>query len=207
VLLSLYLLAQEIPRLYHFFFDQIAIHSSVFIFPFETKRGRAISMAAKWAFVALLLYTNIDNGVGRLNFMSNRKMPTPVKAGVYDVITQIKSGDTITAAMPDSLTWQNIVFDRGYEGSIKTNDNRLRQRYGRSYFSFEIDSEAGLISIKRSAIDSAILARFTYSFEDSVGLVLSSYPNPDSMYLLLRRRSVLFPLSQQQFHWVSETNR
>jgi len=207
VILCFYLLVQELPRLYRFFFLQEATPGNLFIFPFETKRSRMIARAAKWIFVALAMYTYLDLSFARIDRLSKRKMPTPVQAGMYDVIKQTKMGDTITINSSDSVYWQNIVFDIGYEGSIKTTDNRFRQRYGRGYFNFEIDSVAKLISLKRSVTDSARLAQFTYNFKDSTLIELYSYPHKDSLYLLLRKRASPFPLSERPFHWVSETNR
>jgi hypothetical protein len=207
VVLCLYLLAQELPRLYGFFFLQQAIPSNIFVFPFATKRRRIIAVVAKCIFVALAIYSQLDYVSLRLKTLSKRKMPAPITAGIYDVITQTKMADTVTVNMPDSVYWQNIVFDRGYEGSIKTADTRFRQRYGRGYFNFEIDSVAKLVSLKRSPIDSIFLAQFTYNIKDSIWIELFSYPQRDSMYVLLRKRTMAFPLAERPFHWVSETNR
>jgi hypothetical protein len=207
VVLSLYLLVQEVPRMYRYFFHNEAIPSDNFIFPFETKRGRTIARVSKWLFVVLALYSQLNYDILRINSLNKRKMPSPVTAGIYDVIIQTKKGDAITVNMPDSVYWQNIVFDLGYEGSIKTTDMRFRQRYGRSYFNFEIDSASNLLSLKRSAFDSVFIAQFKYNFKDSVLMELYSYPGQDSIYLLLRKRNMPFPLSEQPFHWMSETNR
>jgi hypothetical protein len=207
VVLCLYLLAQELPRLYRFFFLQEAGPSNIFVFPFATKKRRIIATCAKGIFVALSLYSQLDYASLRLKSLSKRKMPAPITAGIYDVITQMKMTDTVTVNMPDSVYWQNMVFDRGYEGSVKTADTRFRQRYGRGYFNFEIDSVGKLISLKRSPIDSVFMAQFTYNIKDSVLIELFSYPRRDSMYLLLRKRTMAFPLAERPFHWVSETNR
>jgi hypothetical protein len=207
VVMCLYLLVQELPRLYRFFFLQQASPSHIFVFPFKTKRNRRIATAAKWAFVFLALYGEFHNSITRMNQLAKRKMPAPLSAGIYDVIVHTKMGDTITLNMPDSVFWQNLVLDRGYEGSIKTTDSRFRQRYGRSYFNFEIDSSTKLLSLKRTIMDSVFLAQFTYHIKDSALVELYSYPSRDSMYLLLRRRTMPFSLSERAFHWVSETNR
>ena len=207
MILCFYLLVQELPRLYYFFFLNEVRLSNIFIFPFETKRGKIIARSAKWIFLLLLLYNELNRDLSTLKTLSERKMPSPVTAGVYDVMAQAKMGDTITAYMPDSVYWQNIVFDRGYEGSIKTADTRFRQRYGRSYFNFEIDSAASLLSLKRTGEDSVFIAQFKYDIKDSITLELYSYPNPDSMHLLLHKRTKPFPLSEKSFHWVTEANR
>jgi hypothetical protein len=207
VVLCLYLLAQELPRLYRFFFLQEARPSQIFVFPFATKKGRIIAVITKCVFVALALFSQLDYISLRIKTLSQRKMPVPITAGIYDVITQTKMADTITVKMPDSVYWQNIVFDRGYEGSIKTADTRFRQRYGRAYFNFEIDTASKLIWLKRSPVDSVFVARFSYNVKDSVWIELFSYPRRDSMYVLLRKRIMPFPLAERPFHWVSETNR
>jgi hypothetical protein len=207
VVLSLYLLVQELPRLYYFLFHNEARLSRIFIFPFKTKRGKIIAISVKWLFVLTVLYYELHNDLSRLEVMNARKMPTQITAGVYDVIAQTKMGDTININMPDSVYWQNIVFDRGCEGSVKTTDNHFRQRYGRGYFSFEIDSVSRILSLKHAASDSTAIVRFNYNIKDSVLLELYSYPNKDSLYLLLRKRTEPFPLSEKSFHWVSETNR
>jgi hypothetical protein len=207
VILCFYLLVQELPRLYYFFLRNEARLSNIFIFPFESKRGKIIARSAKWIFLLLVLYNQLTFDLPTLKARNERKMPSPVTAGVYDVMAQTKSGDTITAYMPDSVYWQNIVFDCGYEGSIKTTDTRFRQRYGRSYFNFEIDSTTSLVSLKRTEGDSVFIAQFKYNIKDSVTMELYSYPNTDSMHLLLRKRTKPFPLSERPFHWVSETNR
>ncbi|HEU5168878.1 MAG TPA: hypothetical protein VFU29_25215 [Chitinophagaceae bacterium] len=207
VILCLYLLAQETPRLYRFFFRQEARASKIFVFPFETRKGKIVAGISKWAFVTLVLFFLYQQISGRIDSLSKRKMPAPITAGIYDVISHSKGEDTITVNMPDSVYWQNIVFDLGYEGSIKTNDTRFRQRYGRCYFNFDIDSAANLLSLKRNASDTVFLAQFKYTFKDKELVELYSYPREDSMYLLLRKRTNPFPLSERPFHWISETNR
>ncbi|WP_315823522.1 hypothetical protein [Paraflavitalea speifideaquila] len=116
-------------------------------------------------------------------------------------------GDTIDISKPDSLYWQNIEFEKTDDGSIKTTDKRFRQRYGRGYFNARFDSTTQVISLRRTSSDATFLARFNYHIKDSVWVELTSFPDKDSMYLLLRRRPAPFPLSERPFHWVSETNR
>lgn len=206
VVLCLYLLAQEMPRLYRFFFQQQATPSPVFFWPFDTRRSRIIAITSKWLFVALVIYTQLDYVIPASSG-SNNKRTVPIEAGIYDVVQQTTLGDTININKPDSVYWQNIVFEKNNDGSIKTSDKRFRQRYGRAYFNIKFDSAARVIGFRRSFSDATLLAQFTYHIKDSVWVELTSYPNKDSMYLLLRRRAAPFPLSERQFHWVSETNR
>jgi len=207
VVLCLYLLAQEAPRLYRFFVQLQATPSPVFVWPFESKRGRIIGIVSKWIFVALVLYTQFSYAIPASKARSTVKRTIPIPTGIYDVVRQTSQGDTIDISQPDSIYWQNIVFEKSNDGSIKTSDRRFRQRYGRGYFNARFDSATQVIALRRTSSDSAFLAQFNYHIKDSVWVELTSYPNRDSMYLLLRRRTAPFPLSERPFHWVSETNR
>ncbi|AXY75362.1 hypothetical protein D3H65_15825 [Paraflavitalea soli] len=207
VVLCLYLLVQEMPRLYRFFVQLQATPSPVFLWPYESKRGRIIAIAAKWIFVALVLYSQLEYSITAAARRSAVTRTIPVPSGIYDVVKQTTLGDTIDISKPDSLYWQNIVFEKTDDGSIKTTDKRFRQRYGRGYFNAKFDSATQVISLRRSFSDSTFLAQFNYHIKDSIWVELTSYPNKDSMYLLLRRRTAPFPLSERPFHWVSETNR
>lgn len=207
VVVCFYLLALELPRLIAFFFRNEAKLSSILVFPFETKRGKILAIAGKWLFIGLALYGNFTSCFERMKANNAQKMPAPIQAGVYDVLLQVNHNDTLTTSQPDSLYWQNMVFDKGYEGSIKTSDTRFRQRYGRGYFSFQIDSAKYLLTLTKTKQDSVAITQFNYVLKDGGLIELRSYPKADSLYLLLRKRIKPFPLSEEQFHWVSETNR
>lgn len=207
VVVCLYLLAQELPRLIAFFFRNEAHLSRIFTFPFETLRGRRIARIGKWLYVGVSVGMLLSMAIQQYQNDQQRPQPKPIRAGIYDVLKQTLRGDTLGVADSDSVYWQNVVFDRGYEGSIKTTDARFRQRYGRGYFSFEIDSTQKVVSLKRTKADSVVIVRFSFMIKDSTTLELRSYPHADSLYVLLRRRTKPFPLSERQFHWISETNR
>lgn len=207
VVVCLYLLAQESPRLIAFFFKNQAHLSRIFVFPFETLRWRRIARIGKWLYVTFGTGMLLSMAIPQYQSDQARPIPKPIPMGVYDVLQQALRGDTLGIAQPDSIYWPNMVFDRGYEGSIKTSDARFRQRYGRGYFSFEIDSTQRILSLKRTKADSTVIVRFSFTLKDSTTLMLRSYPQADSLYLLLRRRTKTFPLAERQFHWISETNR
>lgn len=207
VVLCFYLLAQETPRLIRFFFHLEAVPSPIFTWPFTTKRGRIIARSAKWVFLALVLYSQLEYPLVTARQNANSPRALPVSPGFYEVVLQTRQGDTLDLRAPDSVYWQNIVFENYNGGSIKTTDKRFRQVYGRGYAGLKYDSASQTIAFKRSYSDSVVLGRFTCHVKDSSWVELTSYPNTDSMYLLLRKRATPFPLSEKQFHWVSETNR
>lgn len=208
VIVCFYLLVQEIPRLVAFFFRNEAKLSSIFVFPFETKKGRRIARVGKTIFIVLAIINIVmifTSGPDNNNSAAAQKKQ--VLQGVYDVVTQIKLGDTINVTKPDSVYWQNMVFDKNDDGSIKTADTRFRQRYGRSYFGFYVDEAKQLLTITPAKGDSTPVVQFNYFQKDSVTVELRSYPKVDSLFVLLRKRTKPFPLAEEQFHWISETNR
>lgn len=205
VVLCLYLLAHELPRLIAFFFRLEARPSQIFIFPFETKRGRRIARVAKWTLVLYVVGLNLAMDIGGMGNQETKA--SPIKQGIYDVLEHQVNGQSITPDHPDSVYWQNLVFDVASGGSIKTADTRFRQRYGRSYFHYKLDSATNTIALRKTGADSLPLLQFRYQYRDSVYLVLSAYPDSSARKLLLKRRLKGFPLAEKQFHWISEQNR
>ena len=205
VVFCLYLLAHELPRLIAFFFRQEAWPSQIFIFPFETKKGRRIARIAKWTLVLYVLGINLMMDMNGANKPQVKN--SPIKQGIYEVLEHQINGQVVTPDQPDSVYWQNIVFDVSSGGSIKTADTRFRQRYGRSYFHYKLDSTSNTIAFRKAGTDSLPILQFRYQYKDSVYLVLTSYPDSAARKLLLKRRLKGFPLAEKQFHWISEQNR
>lgn len=206
VVLCLYLLAMETPRLYHFFFNNQARASFIFRFPVQVKWQRIAITSFKWLAIGFFIYTNFKDCIGIKKMRAQAAVPLQIEAGIYDVVLQKQKGDTITAAMPDSVYWQNIVFDRGGEGSIKTTDSRFRYRYGRSYFSYSIDTATHTVNLMKGREGPPVLI-FAYRKTGNSLLQLETTQGNDSLVLLLRKRQKPFQLTEKQFHWVSETNR
>lgn len=207
VLVCCWLLAMELPRLFTFFFYNRAAASDILVFPFTTKRSRRLARTVKWVYVGLTMGLTVMLSLQSWNQQHNKTNPPALKTGIYEVLLQVHQGDTITIADADSLYWQNLVLDQGLEGSIKTSDSRFRQRYGRGYFNYKVDSVQSTLSLFRKTSDSVSIVQFRYEVKDSVTLLLRSIPPTDSLQLLLRRRTTAFPLGEKQFHWISETNR
>jgi hypothetical protein len=123
-----------------------------------------------------------------------------VKSGLYEV-TDFK------ANLPDSLRWQNVVFEEGASGSILTSDTLFRQRYRRGYFGYSIDSTKQTIAFKKFATDSLPLFTLRMTRPDTNQLQLRGLFRGDSLRVALRRTNHQFQLAERQFHWLSEANR
>ncbi|MBX9778885.1 MAG: hypothetical protein K2X26_00965 [Chitinophagaceae bacterium] len=208
VILCLWLLTEEMPRLFQFFFFNRALPSKMLVFPFSTKRGRIIARLTKWIMVLFWIAVPTTLAIQTLEKRGKDLVSAAIiPVGYYDVLVHAKGKDTITIAGGDSTYWQNIVIDNISGGSIKSVDSRFRLRYGRAYFNYKIDTVHQHISLFKSTADSIPIVQFHFQIKDPETIIFSSTDNKEAIYLLLRRRQKPFPLAEKQFHWISETNR
>ncbi|MFM1745225.1 MAG: hypothetical protein RLZZ630_1162, partial [Bacteroidota bacterium] len=127
--------------------------------------------------------------------------------GVYSITHQIQNGDTVTANPSDPMAWKDLVFDPSGTGSIMTSDTLFRQRYGRGYFSFDVDSIRQKIVFRRSSADSIPLFEMNYLRPGPDMLVLDGTIRNREVTLEIHRSAHSFQLGERQFHWISESNR
>lgn len=130
----------------------------------------------------------------------------PIEAGIYDVTEMVENGDTLSVG-EGNIRWKDMVFDLDGSGSIYPADTLLRQRYKRGYFVFKADTSAEVIRFTKSYADTIPLFELRYAQVNDSTLSLSGIVRSDTLSLLLQRRNRQFPLSERQFHWVSEANR
>jgi hypothetical protein len=119
----------------------------------------------------------------------------------------VKNGDTIPERLADTLRWRDVIFDYNGEGSIAASDSSLRMRYGRAYFSYQPDSLGKQIELRKSTWDSFPLVSFAMEIPDHDRMILSGTKDRDSLYVSLKKLKRHFPLTERQFHWISESNR
>ncbi|WP_240699299.1 hypothetical protein [Spirosoma sordidisoli] len=135
--------------------------------------------------------------------VAGKKPPKPkLKAGFYEV-----ADFRVPPAFPDSLRWQNVVFEEEAAGSIQTPDTLFRQRYRRGYFSYDLDSARHTIAFRKFADDSLALFTLHIDRPDTNRLLLRGLFRGDSLTVALRRTNRHFQLAERQFHWLSEANR
>src|SRR5205814_451896 len=130
-----------------------------------------------------------------------------LKQGLYDVGVYAVNGDTLSHTSADTLRWENVVLDAGGIGSIRTRDGRLRQRYGRGYCYYLLDTPQHRVSFVDIANSDKTLMSFRYAVSDSGSISLWGSRDQDSLYVLLKPNSHHYQLAERQFHWLSEANR
>ncbi|RYY48514.1 MAG: hypothetical protein EOO06_09925, partial [Chitinophagaceae bacterium] len=205
VLMCGYLLANEYRRLSCFFvLNKPASGCSIYHYPLTKKWMRIARIVIKLWIVFLLCksaYETYDY------YKENQlvKDHKDLKPGVYDVSRYTLSNDSLPVVQPDSLQWKDFIIDRGTNGSIATKDTLFRQRYGRGYFYFEADSSNQPV-IHFYKADRNFLS-LHYRITDSSTIQLWGKKYNDSLFVELKKSTRHFPLTERQFHWVSEANR
>jgi len=166
-----------------------------------------------WAVKAFLVYGMVvvpfRNSWTRYQSLASQNDAAPFAVGVYDVRTFVLNGDTIPPLTTDSIRWKDVIFDSGTSGSIGTRDTLFWQRYGRGYFRFAVNEDAGTATVWKTsaALDRTDLFDMRYEQPDSATIRIWVAVRGDSVYAELVRSNRHFQLAERQFHWLSEYNR
>jgi hypothetical protein len=205
----LYLLSYELGRLLNFFvFNRVAEPDTSFAMDFSSGYMIALRTVGKIAFIILFVIVPLYKNYQFFQSQQNVADLKPIKPGMYDVDLFVLNGhDTVPPLITDSLRWNDLVFERGGLGSIKTTDATFRQRYRRGYFSYKPDTTREVLELRYLPTDSLPLMSMKYKLPDENTIQLWSKYKEDSLYVRLRRSKRHFQLTERQFHWLSEANR
>ena len=170
---------------------------------------RISRIVLKCLFILVVVILPFINSRDRYIKVQNPKEIKPIPAGIYDVTLYVLNNDTLPALITDTLRWQDVIFEKGGFGSIKTTDTMFRQRYRRGYFNYETDTLTNEISFKKTLItgESFQLFKLRYNFPDRNTIHLSGSVRQDSVFAVLKKSNRHFQLAERQFHWLSEYNR
>ncbi len=145
----------------------------------------------------------------RTGVVDRSAVAEPFGTGIWEVRTFVRNSDTIPPTAADPLRWRDVIFDSRNAGSIGTTDTAFWQRYGRGYFRFNTNDEAGTATVWRTSFARDSVGLFTLRYErpDSITLRLWTIFREDTLDLELSRSDRHFQLAERQFHWLSEWNR
>ncbi len=208
VALCLFLLLNESNRIICFFIlNKPSAACGLYHFSWKKKWLRVTRVLLKTVFIILFV------GIGFYNsYLSyqGRKVDVaifPLEKGVYDVAVFSVNNDTIGTNSDKSFRWEEMIFEKNGQGSMKTADTLFRRRYERAYFNYTTDSSKQLISIKKFFGDKLALVECRYETTGDSLLKLWGKRGNDSLYIELRKSRRHFQLAERQFHWLSEQNR
>lgn len=207
VLFCLFLVANEYDRIACFFIlNKRASTCKLYHFSYSGKWMRMTRIILKFGFLIVIVMQFLDTGKEYKNYM-NQKQVKPIKHGMYDVAVYAINKDTLPPLITDTLRWQDVVFDIGGIGSLKTDDTLFQQRYNRAYFVFVTDTISQTLIFRKSEQDNTPLLSLHYLLPDSSTILLWGKRQNDSLYVELKKSNRHFQLAERQFHWLSEANR
>lgn len=207
---SIFLVWQERSRLFGFFLQNQTVSPSTLYEKYFSKKWVRISRIILKVFFIVMSF-----GLTTYNYYEyfvqfhkdNSRILEPIQPGIYHVELFVKNGDTIPESLADTLRWRDIIFDYNGAGSLSANDSTLRMRYGRAYFNYLPDSLGTQLEWRISSWDSLPAVTFQMEFPKEGKMVLSGKKEEDSLFVVLQKLNRHFPLTERQFHWISEANR
>lgn len=208
VFCCLYLLVNEWDRIICFFIlNKPAQTCYLYHWEYQKKWMRITRIILKLIFIMLFVCFAFYNTMDYSRQLFGEKEIKPIQPGIYDVPVYVMNKDTIPNLVADTLRWQDIIFEKGGWGSIKTNDTAYRHRYGRAYFYYSADTSKQILNFTKAKGDSNYILSMHYLLPDSNTIRLWSVRTNDSLFIVLKKSSRHFQLGEKQFHWLSESNR
>ncbi len=207
VVVCLYMVANEFERIVCFFIlNKTASACNIYHFSYRGKwlRITRVILKAGFLIVVVMMFYNYYTNYKKI---INQQETKPIKTGVYNVTEFAINKDTLPPLLTDTLRWQDVIFEMGGMGSIKTSDTIFRKRYGRGYFNFITDTNKHILNFKKFQQDSNFILSMHYQIPDSNTIYLSGLKGNDSLHVELKKSDRHFQLAEKQFHWLSETNR
>lgn len=210
LLASIYLVWQERERLIGFFLKNAPTLPSAVYTPISRSTWFNVS---RWVLKVFFLITSFgmvtyDYYQYRLQYHADltKELP-PVDPGMYHVELFVKNGDTIPESLADTLRWRDVIFDYNGAGSFSANDSTFRMRYGRAYFDYRPDRLGTVLEWRKASWDSLPLVVFDMEIPEKGRMLLNGVNQSDTLSLVLKKLPRHFPLTERQFHWLSESNR
>lgn len=209
VIMCLVLLAFESKRMLALMFNNTMAVGNMYKPEFSKRWMRVTGLVFKLAFILFVIILPFRNDYKLYKDSRKEQTTGPLKPGVYEVKTFVFNSDTIPFSYGDRLRWKDVIFDHNTGGSIGTTDTAFRQRYGRSYFNFSVDSAKQNLDLIKRTVDFKTFPIGTLHFDlpDSNTVILSGMVRKDSVYAVLVKTNRHFQLAERQFHWLSEYNR
>jgi hypothetical protein len=209
VIMCIVLLAFEYKRIFALLFNKPIEAGTIYRRVFLERWMTITAIVLKLAFIVFIVILPFKDSYKRYAESKKPKTDGPIKTGVYEVKTYVLNSDTIPFTYNDRMRWKDVIIDNSTSGSVGSNDTMFRQRYGRGYFNFSIDSSKQKLDIIKRNVDFTTfpLGSLHFDLPDSNTVVLSGRLRNDSIYAVLVKIDRHFQLAERQFHWLSEYNR
>jgi hypothetical protein len=197
LLIAVFLLAPEFPRLSDFFFRNRAAGPSAQPLLFQTRRANRVALAAQILFGIWLAGMNAHNGWAAWRTFGGGHPKSPLY-GIWNVDELSIDGQIRSPLLIDYGRWRRAVFEFPDRMAFQRMDDSFA-RYGAS-----IDPNARTLALTKTG-DKNWKANFTFQRAAEDQLILDG--NMDNQKVHMQLRLVdhsKFLLVSRGFHWIEE---
>jgi hypothetical protein len=197
ILLSVFLLAPDLPRLVNLFFLNRPAGPSTEQRLFRSPRASRIALAAQ---IALGLWIVGSNAYGSAKAWHEYGAGRERSAlyGIWDVSLCAIDGQERAALLTDKERWRRVFFDFPDSASYQHMDESF------GGFAVAIDSKNATIALTKPS-DKNWKASLAYRRPADDKLVLDGQLDGHSMHMELQREDLAkFEMMKRRFHWVQE---
>ena len=198
VVMSLFLLANDIHRLVNFFFLNKPTQAAQISAPFFRKKWPNILLAGlKYGLICYVIIANIQQALSGMKEYGDAA-PRPPLHGIYNVETFVRNKDTLSSLTTDTTRWHQLMVSYPGFAFIKMMNDTTKG------FAFNVDTATKKIEMF-SYKDTAKKSNFVYSLPQQNTLLFIGKLNNDSVVIQMKRYDLNnFRLTSRGFHWVNE---
>src|SRR5258708_7542444 len=197
ILMSLVLLAPELPRLASFFFSNRAVNPSMRSQLFRTPRANRVALIVQVVFGLLLIALN-GYGAWTNWYVFGGGAPKSPLYGIWNVDQLSRDGELRPALLTDKDRWRRVIFERPGAMAFQRMDDTF------VYYGAAIDTKDGAIALTNRT-DKNWKGKLKFQRPSRDQIVLDGEMDGHSLRMqlkLLDRNKLL--LLNRGFHWIQE---
>jgi hypothetical protein len=211
ILLALFLLAPEIPRLANFFFLNRAAQSATQSELLRTRRANRIALAVQIILGIYLIGATVYDAWMNQWLVRGSAAPKPALYGIWDVEQFSLDGQVRPPLLTDNTRWRRVIFDSGIIWELNLDANGGAAAFQRpddslAYYRASIDVHDKTLTLTDPDPETARKdwnAHFTFERPVPDQLILDGEMDQHKLHMQLHlfdRKK--FELVRTGFHWV-----